>query len=911
MADILVSFHGRRSGLDALGRFIVDGNPITSAFDANAAYEIGPSQRFTSLTAALDWANATSATRNGDVTITLPNGITSLTTPLHYTGRGGGRVRFEGQTLARSLSAITAVSGSAGGWSVTATLDSGSDVAVGDYVLVKNVTPGIGAPGGLSGRAPFGELRLGFFAQSSSLVTTSGTTVTLSDSVSAVASATLAVGDLVIIKGEIRTVATVSNGATFTVDVAFSRDVTSGVQYWYHCRAATGTATVSSTTVTGTGTAFLTQVNVGDLLLFAGYGVRRVTAIASDTSLTLDGTLTIGSGVAFGVVTGGEQHEGCWAVTAVNGTSVTWTNTMRTAQSKPPLNNVTAGDVTVLKSVLKTASAISGWVVGEASTLYLDKVAVVGAGGSTTVGIDLRGYSGTGVANAVLGDEVGVSGFGYGARLVGPSYLYASGAVFSGHTVRGLDITDGARSYLANATISGNVGNGIFIGPGGYARLSNARSLGNSADGLRMEVGGAIWADFAYFCANGSRGVHVVGGTNTHVVGSRINKNSDGGLYGENGLTGRGTGVMCLSNVSTGITAINGDFEAGQCWSSGNSTGVVVQRSLLTVLNGGVTWNDAYQIYANTIGQAHCDGAVLVGGTYGIYALTGASVYGDNVAIGSNSTENVSCLSGASVDVPGAVGLTTSSAVPVLASSTWAVNDFSSTAEQLIQISGVTGISALGYAVAGTLKIVQFTGAVPLTHNATSLILPGSVDITAAANDTAVFASLGGANWVCVSYQRAARGVVPYSRILNAQAKIGATAGWVLGGGSVDTGLMATLPASQTGSTLVVPLSGVRPGDTLTGFFLSGGIRSSGNTASIQVNLRKYTGGATPTEASIAQLSSTLSVTADTTLNASTAGRSPLAVTITENTSYYFRITATTAVSTEIDLMGVGATASW
>jgi hypothetical protein len=48
-----------------------------------------------------------------------------------------------------------------------------------------------------------------------------------------------------------------------------------------------------------------------------------------------------------------------------------------------------------------------------------------------------------------------------------------------------------------------------------------------------------------------------------------------------------------------------------------------------------------------------------------------------------------------------------------------------------------------------------FSGALILTHNATSLILPTGANITTAAGDTAVFLSLGSGNWRCVEYMRA------------------------------------------------------------------------------------------------------------------------------------------------------------
>lgn len=71
-----------------------------------------------------------------------------------------------------------------------------------------------------------------------------------------------------------------------------------------------------------------------------------------------------------------------------------------------------------------------------------------------------------------------------------------------------------------------------------------------------------------------------------------------------------------------------------------------------------------------------------------------------------------------------------------------------------VDVTGTTTITALGTAAAGVERLVRFTGALLLTHNGTSLILPTGANITTAAGDTALFISLGSGNWVCVSYQR-------------------------------------------------------------------------------------------------------------------------------------------------------------
>lgn len=79
--------------------------------------------------------------------------------------------------------------------------------------------------------------------------------------------------------------------------------------------------------------------------------------------------------------------------------------------------------------------------------------------------------------------------------------------------------------------------------------------------------------------------------------------------------------------------------------------------------------------------------------------------------------------------------------------------DLGSKAAHYLTISGTTTITGLGTVKAGTLKFVTFSGALTLTHNGTSLILPGATNITTVAGDTAVFVSEGSGNWRCLDYK--------------------------------------------------------------------------------------------------------------------------------------------------------------
>lgn len=82
--------------------------------------------------------------------------------------------------------------------------------------------------------------------------------------------------------------------------------------------------------------------------------------------------------------------------------------------------------------------------------------------------------------------------------------------------------------------------------------------------------------------------------------------------------------------------------------------------------------------------------------------------------------------------------------------------DLGAATGQFVDVTGTTTITALGTVAAGTTRWVRFTGALTLTHNATSLILPGAANIATANGDIACFASLGSGNWQCMFFSPAA-----------------------------------------------------------------------------------------------------------------------------------------------------------
>lgn len=93
--------------------------------------------------------------------------------------------------------------------------------------------------------------------------------------------------------------------------------------------------------------------------------------------------------------------------------------------------------------------------------------------------------------------------------------------------------------------------------------------------------------------------------------------------------------------------------------------------------------------------------------------------------------------------------------------------DLGAATGDVVDVTGSTTINSLGTARVGTVRKVRFTGALTLTYNATSLILPGAASITTAAGDCAEFVSLGSGNWFCSDYERASGAALVGSNTVN------------------------------------------------------------------------------------------------------------------------------------------------
>lgn len=160
--------------------------------------------------------------------------------------------------------------------------------------------------------------------------------------------------------------------------------------------------------------------------------------------------------------------------------------------------------------------------------------------------------------------------------------------------------------------------------------------------------------------------------------------------------------------------------------------------------------------------------------------------------------------------------------------------DLGAANSQNINISGTTTITSFGTVANGIRKSVRFAGALTLTHNGTSLILPGSANITTAANDTLEAMSLGGGNWIILDYRRAS-GLPLVTPPTPGQAYAVRNVVTSIGSSAANTPWDDTIP--QTSEMSLVATNTIIPKNAssiiVNEAWMSGSIATSGNFATM------------------------------------------------------------------------------
>ena len=560
--------------------------------------------------------------------INLPAGVFTTTTgDIAHVSDSNANLRIIGAApVETTLSSVASVSGSTSDWDIVLNVADATGIAVGDVLKLSEVgpTPHVSGDNSVLLRARILSNELSMPVVNTGAITcvaSTGTATFAGPFTYGPLSTFFAVNDLLHVKGQTVRVTAVNDGpGTLTVTPGWSIAVTSSRGFWHSIpNSGTIETSGSSTTVTGTGTAFTTEANVGDMLLVEGEMVE-ITAIASNTSLTIAKASTITAGTYYSIITPGVLHEGAHEVTAVVANAVTVKNR---SYVKPPVNKVTTGGVAAIKTVLKNTGTGDGLVFDQEGALaWLDQVAIDGdRTNSSKVGIAMNGR----VSAGAFGD---ITQHGYRSTMMGGPNLaildwgrnvfMGHGCIFNGRRSAnsgalsiGFWQMEGSYANLRRAVISGALSIGHAVNSGAGALITETRFIGNGNDGLRRDNGGNVYGEIPFAWGNAAMGFRVSGvGAFSINEGVSIG-NLLSGVYFDRLNGGKIDRVLVGGNRREGVESLYSTFSAQGTWVAGTSgtagTGVGM------VLTGGtVSASDAAIIGCKATGvtltkRAYCD----------------------------------------------------------------------------------------------------------------------------------------------------------------------------------------------------------------------------------------------------------------------------------------------------------------
>ncbi|UZD96277.1 hypothetical protein LOY64_04515 [Pseudomonas corrugata] len=455
----------------------------------------------------------------GDLTINLGAGLhDTLSGVICRAGVRNSTVKLLGVApLETKATAVNSIYGVAGDWQITYTVADATGIQVGDYAKLFDVGPlpilmGDNAAATILRNYPLkGELYNPARVNAGSATVAQGGASISFAGVGADFLSSMLPGDLFTIKGQTEVLATVTPGAATISGVWANGGVTSSTAF-YVTRASAGTigtGGVASSTVTGVGSLFLTEGNIGDVLLVRGQMVKII-GIGSNLSLTLDKNINIPNGSPYTILqSAAALHGGVHEVVGVSGNQVALRNR---CTPKPPINGVSVDEFRILKTVLKQSGTGDGFIFDQNGSLReVNNLVIVGTGLSTAPvgvllqnripsetsegGVSFGDVTQHGLRGTVLfGENVGITRFGRGAMVGHGCLLNARKVAFTNNREIGVWALEGSFANLRRSIITGD-DNGLNINPGATAKITEIIVVGCQGDGIRSEAGATVYGE--------------------------------------------------------------------------------------------------------------------------------------------------------------------------------------------------------------------------------------------------------------------------------------------------------------------------------------------------------------------------------------------------------------------------------
>jgi hypothetical protein len=562
---------------------------------------------------------------------------------------------------------------------------------------------------------------------------------------------------------------------------------------WY--RAGTVEATNGQTTVTGTSTAFLMNAKVGDLWAPDADGRGyEITAVTDNTELEIYPAYagTSGSGKAYGVARISPNWNSVSEIAVSLADILASQQNILSGSGAPSDDFGQDGDVYFRQDEAEYYAKDSGtWALvtslvgppgpagpslqGSSTTSNTigtgSKTFTVAAGLGYSVNMRLRiandasnyiegpvtAYSGTSLtinSTRAIGSGTFTSWTINVTGDVGPANSLTVGSVTTGPagSSAAIEITGSAPSQTINFTIPrGNTGATGNTGPQGSTGAAATISVGTvdtvaaSEDATVTNSGTSGAAVFDFEIPQGKG----YGGTSTTSLLIEVASKS---FTTQAGLAYPSVGAR----VRAASAADADDWMEGPATYSGTTLGINVD------LIGPIASGTHADWLFTLIGERGAAGAGSIDSVNGNpgpdVVLTATEI--ESTYSAANYTPAGSSIADylEAIDTAlGETGGTGEAPSDTLASASTV--DIGASAGLIVEITGTTTITSFG-TVASQWRFVRFSGALTLTHNGTSLILPGSANILTTAGDTALFVSNSSGNWRCISYQRANGGPV-------------------------------------------------------------------------------------------------------------------------------------------------------
>jgi len=665
---------------------VSDFSSLRAAISSGAMVRVPATTTDIALTAAdspyvLPFLDRVSA--EGPLNINLGAGVHATTAgPICRVGVRNSLIKLLGPTpLETTASSVASITGVAGDWAITYNVASVSGAVVGDYAKLFDVGPlpilnGDNAASYILRSYPLkGELYTPLAQSVGSLTYTGGGGSVAFSSVSGSLSDYMHNGDLITDKGQTR-VLNVVGGTSASIVGAWTNGGNTASRSFYITRpnaGTIGTGGVPSATVTGVGSAFTTEANIGDVLLADGV-MSKITAVASGTSLTLAAPVTLAAGTSYSILQSAAcLHEGVHEITAVGASTITVRNR---STVKPPINGVSVDEFRIIKTALKqngTATGDDGFVFDQNGSLReVNNLVVAGPGSGSGIGFLLQdripsetSSGGTsfgdvtqnGLRGTVLfGQNVGVTRFLRAAMIGHGCLLNARKFSATNNLENSVWVLEGGIANLRRAQITGGTGIGLVVNPGGTAVVTEARFAGTGNDGLRTDTGSVVYGEAPMAVACGGMNFRILDSGKAHLTDAVSLLSTLSGVYADGGgarIDRMVVGACARAGVELGEQAL---IHADGCWISGTSTGAGVtigSGSKFMAANTAINGNAGGDV---TVPAASVDSTITLKSCYYPGGFTGVARVNSPNGNGSALYDGSGVDTGSSVPTVGGSG---------------------------------------------------------------------------------------------------------------------------------------------------------------------------------------------------------------------------------------------------------------